>query len=58
MRKTYEIVTEIRRYTIDLTEAEREQVRAHYHGYVSIVEVPKLDFDAIAQELAQGSKNV
>ena len=50
-KKTYVVITEERKYTIDLTEAELEQVRLHYHGFVRITEVAKLDFDAIAQEL-------
>ena len=58
MRKRYLVVTEARRYEIDLTEQEHEKVRRHYHGYVTITEVVDLDFDAIAQELHKEWKNV
>ena len=50
-RKIYEVTTEARRYQIELTDAEREQVIRHYHGFANVVEVAVLDFDAIAQEL-------
>ena len=51
MRKKYLITTEVRRYTIELDEQEREEIRRHYHGFVRIEPVVELDFDAIAREL-------
>ena len=51
MSKRYLVTTEARKYEIDLTEAEVEAVRLHYHGFVSIHEVNTLDFEAIAREL-------
>ena len=56
MRKTYLVQVDQRQYQIDLTEAEREQVVRHYHGFVSITEVETLDFKAIAQELHEEAR--
>ena len=56
MRKRYRVTTEARSYEVDLTEAEHEAIRAHYHGSVSIEPVIALDFEAIAQELHEGSE--
>lgn len=55
-RKRFIVTTEARQYSIDLSEEECEQVRHHYHGFVKINEVVELDFEAIAQELHEGSK--
>ena len=52
-RKTYTVVVDTRTYQINLTEAEREKLIRHYHGFVSITEVQPLDFDAIAKELGE-----
>ena len=54
MRKRYLVITEARKYEIDLSEPEVEMVRNHYHGFVSIEPVVALDFDAIARELDEG----
>ena len=55
MRKRFVVTTEVRAYEIDLNEAECEQLRLHYHGYVRIVEVKPLDFKGI-NEWLNGSK--
>ena len=57
MRKTYVVTTETGRYVVDLNEKEHEQIRTRYHGYVKIVEVARLDFDAIASELHKEQKS-
>ena len=56
MRKRFTVTTYERQYEIDLNERECEQIRLHYHGYVSISEVVALDYEAIARELDEGSK--
>ena len=50
-RKKYTITTETVVATGDFTKAQIEHIRRKFHGYVSIFEVPKLDFQAIAREL-------
>ena len=56
MRKTYRVRVDQRQYQIDLTEAEREQVVRHYHGFVSITLVETLDFEALAQEIYEEAR--
>ena len=56
MSKRYLVTTEERSYSIDLTEAEVEAVRLHYHGFVKIDEVLALDFEAIALELDEEAR--
>jgi hypothetical protein len=56
MRKTYKIQVDGRQWTSNLTEKDVEDLRRHYHGFVSIepVGIPDdftLDFEAIAEEL-------
>ena len=55
-RKKYTITTETVVTTGDFTKAQIEHVRRKFHGYVSIFEVPELDFQAIAQELRKEQK--
>ena len=50
-RKRYTITTETVVTTGDFTEAQIEHIQRKFHGYVGIFEVPKLDYQAIAQEL-------
>lgn len=47
-RKRYLVELPGERYTVDLSEAEYEQLRRLHHGHVSITPVSNLDFKSIA----------
>ncbi len=68
MIRKYQVTTETSRYVVDLTEEEVEELYHKHHHFVNITPLVeaqivadgwegfKLDLEAIAQELHEGSK--